>query len=136
MLINRVTPVTIREREWVKRKYGTFNRRNAMKQPKLWLYHCTKLFEIYLSGQCKKSLISFEKYTIFFFFLLDFGLSRLTSLQFIQYHAAGFYKPTIPQSPPSHLQDYSICNNARLEFFHNFCSKLWSKWMVPEKWSP
>jgi hypothetical protein len=24
--------------------------------------------------------------------------------------------PTIPQSPPSHLQDYSICNNARLEF--------------------
>jgi hypothetical protein len=47
---------------------------------------------------------------------LDFGLSRLTSLQFIQYHVAGFYKPTIPQSPPSHLQDYSTCNNARLEF--------------------
>jgi len=51
---------------------------------------------------------------------LDFGLSRLTSLQFIQYHVAGFYKPTIPQSPPSHLQDYSICNNARLEFFPQF----------------
>jgi hypothetical protein len=50
------------------------------------------------------------------FFLLDFGLSRLTSLQFIQYHVAGFYKPTIPQSPPSHLRDYSTCNNARLEF--------------------
>ena len=50
------------------------------------------------------------------FFLLDFGLSRLTRLQFIQYHGAGFYKPTIPQSPPSHLQDYSTCNNARLEF--------------------
>ena len=50
------------------------------------------------------------------FFLLDFGLSWLTSLQFIQYHVAGFYKPTIPQSPPSHLQDYSTCNNARLEF--------------------
>ena len=49
-------------------------------------------------------------------FLLDSGLSRLTSLQFIQYHVAGFYNPTIPQSPPSHLQDYSICNNARLEF--------------------
>jgi len=29
---------------------------------------------------------------------------------------SGFYKPTIPQSPPSHLQDYSTCNNARLEF--------------------
>jgi hypothetical protein len=45
-----------------------------------------------------------------------FGLSRLTCLQFIQYHVAGFTKPTIPQSPPSHLQDYSTCNNARLEF--------------------
>ncbi len=53
---------------------------------------------------------------IFFFLLLDFGLSWLTSLQFIQYHVAGFYKPTIPQSPPSHFQDYSICNNAGLEF--------------------
>jgi hypothetical protein len=29
---------------------------------------------------------------------------------------AGFYKPTIPQSPPSHLRDYSTCNNSRLEF--------------------
>jgi hypothetical protein len=27
-----------------------------------------------------------------------------------------FYKPTIPQSPPSHLQDYSTCNIVRLEF--------------------
>jgi hypothetical protein len=53
---------------------------------------------------------------IFFFFVLDFGLSWLTSLQFIQYHVAGFYKPTIPQSSPSHLQDYSTYNNARLEF--------------------
>ncbi len=51
---------------------------------------------------------------------LDFGLSQLTSLQFIHCHVAGFYKPTIPQSPPSHLQDYSICNNARLEFSTNF----------------
>ena len=51
-----------------------------------------------------------------FCFLLDFGLSRLTSLQFIQYHVARFYKPTVPQSPPSHLRDYSTCNNARLEF--------------------
>jgi len=53
------------------------------------------------------------------FFLLDFGLSQLASLQFILYHVAGFYKPTIPQIPPSHLQDYSICNNARLEFSTN-----------------
>jgi len=54
------------------------------------------------------------------FFLFDFGLSQLRSLQFILYHIAGFYKPTVPQSPPSHLQDYSICNNARLEFSTNF----------------
>jgi hypothetical protein len=51
-----------------------------------------------------------------FLFFGGVGLSRLTSLQFIQYHVAGFYKPTIPQSPPSHLRDYSTCNNARLEF--------------------
>jgi hypothetical protein len=53
---------------------------------------------------------------ILFLGLWAFGLSRLTSLQFIQYHVAGFYKPTIPQSPPSHLWDYSTCNYARLEF--------------------
>ncbi len=66
----------------------------------------------------------------FFFFFLDFGLSRLTSLQFIQYHVAGFYKPTIRHSTPSLLQDYSICNNARLEFSTNFCSKLFD----PNEW--
>ncbi len=53
---------------------------------------------------------------LFFFFWLDFGLSQLTSLQFIQYHVAGFYKPTIPQSPHTHLRDYSTFNNARFEF--------------------
>jgi hypothetical protein len=52
----------------------------------------------------------------FFFFCWTFCLSRLTSLQFILYQLAGFHKPTISQSPPTHLQDYSICNNARLEF--------------------
>ncbi len=46
-----------------------------------------------------------------------FSLSWLTSLQLILCHVAGFYKPTIPQSPPSHLRDYSTCNNARFEFF-------------------
>jgi hypothetical protein len=67
-------------------------------------------------------ILGFEKhlvkaiYFLFLFFVFDFGLSRLTSLQFIQYHVAGFYKPTIPQSPPSHLRDYSTCNNARSEF--------------------
>ena len=43
--------------------------------------------------------IRYKKVIIF----LDFALSRLTSLQFIQYHVAGFKKPTIPQSTPSDL---------------------------------
>jgi hypothetical protein len=59
-----------------------------------------------------------------FLLLLDFDLTRLTSLQFIQYHVAGFYKPTIPQSPPSHLRDYSTYNNARLEFSTIFFQAL------------
>ncbi len=54
----------------------------------------------------------------YFFFVVVVGLwSQLAkSLQFIQYHVAGFYKLTIPQSPPSSLRDYRTCNNARLEF--------------------
>ena len=64
------------------------------------------------------------------FFLLDFGLSRVTSLQFIQYHVAGFYKLTIPQSPPSHLRDYSTCKNARLEVFHKFLFQAFD----PNEW--
>jgi hypothetical protein len=57
---------------------------------------------------------------LFFSFFLDFGISRLTSLHFILCHVAGLYKPTIPQSPPSHLWDYSTCNSARLEFSTKF----------------
>ncbi len=56
--------------------------------------------------------------------MLDFGLSRLTSLQFILCDVAGFYKLTIPQSLPSHLRDYSTCNNARLEFSTIFISSF------------
>jgi hypothetical protein len=36
------------------------------------------------------------------------------------FHVAGFYKPTIPQSPPFLWRDYSTCNNARFEFSANF----------------
>ncbi len=82
------------------------------------------------------------KFVFWVFVLLDFGLSRLTSLQFIQYHVAGFYKPTIPQSSPFHLQDYSTCNNARFEMtwklqWNKCCLNnrikqclLWSKLML------
>ncbi len=37
-------------------------------------------------------------------------------IHFYAAYVAGFYKLKLSQSPPSHLQDYSICNNARLEF--------------------
>jgi hypothetical protein len=56
----------------------------------------------------------------YYYFGEDFALSQLTSLQLCLYHVAVFNKPTVPQSPPSHLQDYSISNNARLEFSTNF----------------
>jgi hypothetical protein len=59
-----------------------------------------------------------------FLLLLEFGLSRLTSLQFIQYCVAGFYKPTILQSPCSHLWDYSTCYNDMLEFLTIFVPSL------------
>ncbi len=128
-----------------------------------------------------------------YIFLLDFGLSRLTRLKFIQYHVAGFYKPTIPQRGHSNntwhfrgeggvsknitgqvllvillvkvdntchmgggskkckksVMYYlngpkvhpSICRitahaKCQVRVFHNFYSKLWSKWIVPEKLSP
>jgi len=68
-----------------------------------------------------------------FLLLLDFGLSQLTtSLQFILYHVAGFYKPTIPPI----LQDYSICNNARLEFSTNLVPSYDPNEWCLKKWSP
>ncbi len=39
-------------------------------------------------------------------------------------------KSTLPFVGLQHMQQYQV------RVFHNFCSKLWSKWMVPEKWSP
>ncbi len=47
----------------------------------------------------------------------NIGLSLLTSLQFIIWYVAGFYKPTIPQSPSSYLQDYCTYTSfQRLKF--------------------
>ena len=59
------------------------------------------------------------------FFWRDIGLSQLTSSYFILSHgAAGFYQPTVLKYPPSHLQDYSICNSTSLEFPTVSLSKL------------
>jgi hypothetical protein len=43
----------------------------------------------------------------------DFGLSQLTSLQFILYHEAEFYTPTIPKStlPFAGLQHMKQCKS-------------------------
>ena len=49
-------------------------------------------------------------------------VSVVTSLQFIQYHVAGFYKPFLKVHPPiSELQHMQQC---QVRVFHNFCSKL------------
>ena len=52
------------------------------------------------------------------YFFFDFGLSQLTSLQFILYHEAEFYTPTIPKStlPFAGLQHMKQCKS----FFTNF----------------
>ena len=60
----------------------------------------------------------------------DIGLSQPTSAHFILNHGGGFYKPTIPQYTPSHLQDYSTCNSATLEcptyfFYPSFDPNEW-----------
>jgi hypothetical protein len=68
----------------------------------VWL--CTKAFH-YISDE---PILQF-----FFFWTLDFGLSRLTSLQFIQYHVTGFCKPT------------KFCNF----FIENFLNKSFSLWV-------
>jgi hypothetical protein len=71
-------------------------------------YYTLKMFIC----NCKNCL---EPITLTHFFVGLWSQSA-DKLTIIQYHVAVFYKPTIPQSPPSHLRDYSTCNNARLEF--------------------
>ena len=48
------------------------------------------------------------------------GTLFLVSSHFILSHRAGFYEPTVPQYPPSHLQDYNTCNSAMLSFSNIF----------------
>jgi hypothetical protein len=100
--------------------------RNNARGSRVWRHRRVPVFTAQSESICqrriqsrtgsKKNHFVFDQRKRWFFLFLDFGLSRLTSLQFILYHVPGFYKPTIPQSPPSHLRDYSTCNNARLEF--------------------
>jgi hypothetical protein len=70
-------------------------------------------------SKCQRFLAD-GRFTQGYGFFWDFGVSQLTSLHSFCTLQLDFYKPTVPQSPPSHLQDYSICNNARLEFSTNF----------------
>ena len=92
---------------------------------KIGLWQKTKWFlQMYVEAMSVNLLSCWLK-----FFFLYFGPSGLTSIQLIQYHGAGFYKPTIPQSPPSNLRDYSTCNNARLEF-----STIFAPSFDPNEW--
>ena len=57
-----------------------------------------------------------KKKTLRFYIFGDISLSQLTSSQFNHYHHGAGFLSTVPQYPPSQLQDYSICNSNRLEF--------------------
>ncbi len=70
---------------------------------------CAYIFNLPYQNHLKLKLI-FLMWIRVFLFCFSVGWQAYYSL------LAGFYKPTIPQSPPSLLQDYSTCNNARLEF--------------------
>jgi len=65
---------------------------------------------------CVSTFLLFIFYFLYYGFLLVTDLSQLTRLQLIICYVAGFCKLTISQSSTSHLQDYGICNNARLLF--------------------
>ncbi len=63
---------------------------------------------------CQLWVHSWSENPQFYYFILLGLLSWLADkLHFILSYKAGFYKQNTPQSPPSHLQDYSKCNNAR-----------------------
>jgi hypothetical protein len=53
----------------------------------------------------------------FFFFFLDLGLSRLTSLQFIQYHVAGLVMLFISGSSFSSLNNMSYVNTTVYHYY-------------------
>jgi len=60
-----------------------------------------------------------------FFFFCGSLVWLADKLHFILSYEAGFYKPTVLKFHPPFLQDYSICNNARLiSTYSNFCSRL------------
>ncbi len=70
-----------------------------------------------LNGSGQRSVFVVKK--LFFFFFFFVGLWSQSADKHTIHSIPWswiFYKPTIPQSPPSHLRDYSTCNNARLEF--------------------
>jgi hypothetical protein len=50
-------------------------------------------------------------------------------LHFILSYEAGFYKPTVLKVHPPFLQDYSICNNARLN-----SNQFLLKFFDPNEW--
>ena len=49
--------------------------------------------------------------------------------QLIINHGAEFYKPFVPQYPPSYFQNYSICNIAMLKF-----PTVFNPGFVPNEW--
>ena len=81
-----------------------------------------KLFLIYCIFKYHSSLLhNFLHFTYLPDYKICFswdivGLSLPTSPHFILNNGAVFYKPTVLNYPPSHVQEYYTCNSARLEF--------------------
>ncbi len=64
--------------------------------------------------------------SLFFFFFFFFVGLWSQSADKLTIHSV----PCSPFAGLQHMQQW------RVRVFHKFCFKLWSKWMVPEKWSP
>ncbi len=94
---------------WITLKHVLFQKKS--------FYLVFSLFYFY-----EKKMTEIWKVTSFFFCFF-FGLqSQLADI--VSIPCTRFYTLTIPQSPPSHLRDYSTCNNASLEFSRNFVSSF------------
>jgi hypothetical protein len=94
----------------------------------IWKGRCQEVIDSHIDVLCQVSLTKLFLILhnrLFFCCWTLVSVSQLISLQFIQYQLGGFYKPTVPQSPPSHLRDCSKCNNARLDFSTIFWSNEW-----------
>jgi hypothetical protein len=81
------------------------------------LFECAMIY--YLNSLASRLQVQTKRQYLFLFFDWFFFFLVLVSWQAIISsfsYEAWFLKANCPQTPPSHLQDYSTCNSARLLF--------------------